>query len=337
MRFCVLVILLFAVFAAALSIGSANMGIGKSLRIFLSHIPWIGNAVDVSDASDMQHYILEQVRLPRLVLSVLVGAGLSGVGCVFQGLFQNPLADPHILGISSGAALGATIAILSGATVTAAGMGAIGIFAFCGALLTIALVSLVSGVNRRGSVITVLLTGTAVSTLLSAIISLLLTMNHENIDKVYQWTMGSVRAATWPKAAWMAGIGFVCVLVLFLCTRALNLMAMGEETAQSLGVETGRTKWMILISASLLVAISVSVSGMISFVGLVVPHCMRFLFGGDYRRLFPASLLGGGLFLLLCDTAARTIAAPGEIPVGVITAIVGSPYFIWLIKKNARK
>ena len=337
LRFAILAMLLGFVMVASLSVGSAGIGIGKSLRIFLSHIPYVGAMTDISDVSAMQDYIIMQVRLPRLLLSVLVGAGLSGVGCVFQGLFQNPLADPHILGISSGAALGATIAILSGVTVSAAGLGTIGVFAFAGAAVTMVVVCLVSGAGRRGSVITVLLTGTAVSTMLSAVISLLMTMNKDGIEKVYMWTMGSFSSASWSKTVWMAGIGAASAFVLFLCAGDLNLMAMGEDTAQSLGVETGKVRGLILFFASLSVAVAVSVSGMISFVGLVVPHCMRFLFGGDYRKLYPASLLGGGLFLLLCDTAARTVMAPGEIPVGVVTAIEGSPYFIYLIRKNARK
>lgn len=334
-RFAALFFLLFAVAVWSLSIGSAGIGVGKSLRILLSHIPALGRLIGVEDVSGMQDYIIMQVRLPRVLLAAMVGAGLSAVGGVFQGLFRNPLADPHILGVSSGAAMGATIAIFLGISFGAAGIGAVSVFAFFGAVLTIVLVYLVSGGGRR-SVITILLTGTAVSTLLSAVISLTMSLNRESAERIYLWTLGSFNAAGWAKVVWMAGIGVVGVIVLVCCAKDLNLLAMGEDTAQSLGVEAGLVKGLLIGAASFIVAAAVASSGMIGFVGLVVPHCMRFLFGDDYRRLLPASLLGGGVFLLLCDTAARTVLAPGELPVGVVTAIVGAPYFIYLIRKNTR-
>ncbi len=336
LRFLALVLLLGILAATALSVGSAGIGIRRSIRIVWSHLPGIGGAADTADVSQMQDYIVMQVRLPRVVLAMLVGAGLSAVGGVFQGLFRNPLADPHILGVSSGAAMGATIALFAGFSFGAAGMGAVSICAFIGAVLSMIAVFLVSGKGGKRAALTMLLTGTAISTLLSAVISLLMSLNRDSAEKVYLWTLGSLSASGWAKVGWMTGIFAAGFLVLVVLAKDLNLLAMGEDTAGSLGVETGPVRILLVVFSSLMVAGAVSVSGIISFVGLVVPHCMRFLFGSDYRRLIPVSVLGGAIFLLLCDTVARTVVAPGELPVSVVTAIIGAPYFIVLIKRNVK-
>ena len=274
------------------------------------------------------------MRLPRVLLSALVGAGLSAAGGVFQGLFQNPLADPHILGISSGAALGATIAILFGVQVSVLGIGTIGVCAFIGAILTIMLVYLIGGMKKGAKTIGILLTGTAISTLFSAVMSLLMSLNHDKIEKVYLWTMGSFSSAVWVKVCYVAICEMICLCVCIVLSKDLNLMAMGEETAQSLGIETARIRRILILVVSVMVAACVSVSGVIGFVGLVIPHIVRFLMGDDYRRILPGAILGGGFFLMICDTLARTVTAPGELPVGVLTAIVGAPYLILLIKKK---
>ena len=302
--------LLFVGAAISLSVGSAEIGIIGSIKLALSGIPGIGQFVDISAYSTMQRYIILQVRLPRVLLAALVGAGLSAAGGVFQGIFQNPLADPHILGVSSGAALGATIAILFGVQVSVFGIGTIGVCAFIGAILTIMLVYL------------------------SAVMSLLMSLNHDKIEQVYLWTMGSFSAAVWVKVCYVAICEMICLCVCIVLSKDLNLMAMGEETAQSLGIETARIRRILILVVSVMVAACVSVSGVIGFVGLVIPHIVRFLLGDDYRRILPGAILGGGFFLMICDTLARTVTAPGELPVGVLTAIVGAPYLILLIKRK---
>ena len=320
--------LLFVGAAISLSVGSAEIGIIGSIKLALSGIPGIGQFVDISAYSTMQRYIILQVRLPRVLLAALVGAGLSAAGGVFQGIFQNPLADPHILGVSSGAALGATIAILFGVQVSVLGIGTIGVCAFIGAILTIMLVYLIGGMKKGAKTIGILLTGTAISTLFSAVMSLLMSLNHDKIEQVYLWMMGSFSAAVWVKVC------YVCLCVCIVLSKYLNLMAMGEETAQSLGIETARIRRILILVVSVMVAACVSVSGVIGFVGLVIPHIVRFLLGDDYRRILPGAILGGGFFLMICDTLARTVTAPGELPVGVLTAIVGAPYLILLIKRK---
>lgn len=326
--------LLFVGAAISLSVGSAEIGIIGSIKLALSGIPGIGQFVDISAYSTMQRYIILQVRLPRVLLAALVGAGLSAAGGVFQGIFQNPLADPHILGVSSGAALGATIAILFGVQVSVLGIGTIGVCAFIGAILTIMLVYLIGGMKKGAKTIGILLTGTAISTLFSAVMSLLMSLNHDKIEQVYLWTMGSFSSAVWVKVCYVAICEMVCLCVCIVLSKDLNLMAMGEETAQSLGIETARIRRILILVVSVMVAVCVSVSGVIGFVGLVIPHIVRFLLGDDYRRILPGAILGGGFFLMICDTLARTVTAPGELPVGVLTAIVGAPYLILLIKRK---
>lgn len=326
--------LLFVGAAFSLSVGSAGISMRDSIKAALSAIPGLSDLIDVSNLSDMQIYIIRRVRLPRVITAMLVGAGLSVTGAVFQGLFRNPLAEPHILGVSSGAALGATIAILFGVDVTFAGMGTIGICAFAGAAASMLLVFGAAGLGRRSSSIVIILTGTAASTLFSAVMSLLMTMHRDRIEQVYMWTMGSFSASTLSKAGITALIAIPAMAVCLMFARELNILSFGEESAQSLGVEVARTRLVLITAASLIVAISVSVSGVIGFVGLVIPHIMRLLLGSDYRRFLGACIPAGALFMVLCDTIARTITAPGELPVGVITAVIGAPYLIFLIKKK---
>lgn len=327
--------LLMAGAAISLSVGSAGISIGESIRLAASGIPGLSLLADAPQIRSMHRYIILQVRMPRVLLSMLVGAGLSVAGAVFQGLFRNPLAEPHILGVSSGAALGATIAILFGVRISVWGLGTIGVCAFAGAMATIILVYLVGGMGKGAKTVGILLTGTALSTLFSAVMSLLMSLHHDQIEQVYLWTMGSFSSAVWVKVGYVAAADLICIFICLFYGKELNLMAMGEDTAQSLGVETAKVRRVLILAASVMVAACVSVSGVIGFVGLVVPHITRFLAGDDYRRILPVSVLGGGFFLMICDTLARTLTAPGELPVGVLTAIVGAPYLIILIRRRS--
>lgn len=325
---------LFLCIVLAALVGSANLSILDCIKILLHKIPLIGKYIDISDIKSVYVKIIFEVRLPRIILSALVGGGLALVGAAFQGIFRNFLADPHILGISSGAAIGATIAILTGVHSSFLGLGMIGVFAFIGAMLTILLVYRVALVGNRLPMIHLILTGTAVSSLLSAVISLLMAMNRSGIEKVYMWTLGSFSGASWTKVSYLTVFLLLCGGVLVIYGRELNLFSMGEDTAESLGVNTARIKKIIIVVASFLVAACVSVSGIIGFVGLIIPHCIRLIGGPDNKRLLPFSFFGGGVFMIICDTIARTIIAPSEVPVGVVTSILGAPYFIFLIRKN---
>ncbi len=332
-----LFLLLLLVMVFAISVGSADLSMFDSLQLVLDKIPGIGNLVDVSELAVTYDKIIWQVRMPRILTSAMVGGALAVVGATFQGVFQNSLADPHILGVSSGAALGATFAMLTGASVSFFGLGTIGIFAFIGAMATVFLVYRVAGFGGEISTTNMLLTGTAISTMLSAIISLLMTFNNNQIAKVYMWTMGSFSSSTWEKVIFLAVFVCIGVIIMIIYSGKLNILMMGEEDAQCLGVDVSRTKTLLIVTASLLVAASVSVSGIIGFVGLIIPHCVRMVCGSDNRKLIPYSFFVGAVFLVFCDTIARTIAAPTEIPVGIITSIFGAPYFVMLVVTRRRK
>ena len=289
-----------------------------------------------SETTDIYSKIVWQIRMPRIVLAGLTGCGLSVVGATFQGMFRNPLADPHILGVSSGAALGATIAMLSGIEFNLLGLGMIGSLSFIGALLTGLFVCQLSSIGSKLSVVNIVLIGTALSTMLSSIIAFLMTFHHDKIEKVYLWTLGSFFAATWEKVLFLAIITVICCGVLMIFSGELDVITIGNDTAESLGIHTVRVKKILIMVSSLLVAACVSISGIIGFVGLVIPHCIRMMSGPKHKVLLPLSCLGGAIFMIICDTIARSVAAPSEIPVGVITAILGTPYFIYLLLHNKR-
>ncbi len=336
-RFLALSALLFIVMLTAVSVGSAELSVADSFLILLQKIPFVGEPFMLPEHGAVYEKIVWEVRMPRVLLSALTGGALAVVGAVYQGVFLNSLADPHILGVSSGAALGATAAMLTGASVSFFGLGAIGLFAFAGALLTVFAVYCVAKPGRGISAVHLLLAGTAISTLLSSMISLLMTFHHEQIVRVYLWTMGSFSSASWEKAAFLGVFVLFGTAVFWSGAGRLNIMLLGEEEAKCLGVDTGRLQRVFILVSSVLVAAAVSVSGIIGFVGLIVPHCVRIICGPDNRKVIPYSLLAGAAFLVACDTAARTMASPTEIPVGVVTSLFGAPYFIALLLKKRGK
>ncbi len=337
----ILILILVAVILVSMSVGSADISVGDSFRIILSRMPGFRSIIDSAQFSQPHLTVIWQVRLPRIFVAVFVGGILSIVGAAFQSIFRNPLADPHILGVSSGAALGATVAMLipsvSGLAIPFLGLGSTGIFAFGGALITVFIVYQVAKIGGRYSTVNVLLTGTAISTLFSSIISLLMTFNHDQIGKVYMWTLGSFNSASWARVRFVLIFAAVGVVVLTMCAQKLNVMLVGEEEAETLGINVQRLRRFVIVFASILVAAAVSVSGIIGFVGLMIPHCVRMICGPDLRRIIPYGFILGAAFLVVCDTLARTIAAPTEIPVGIITAICGAPYFIYLVWRQFRR
>ena len=333
----ILAVILLVTMVFSVSVGSADLSFVDSLKLVVAKIPFFGRFVDVTQFGSKYGVIVCQVRMPRVMMSALVGAALSVVGAAFQGIFRNPLADPHILGVSSGAAFGATIAMLTGVTASFMGLGAVGAFAFVGALFTVFIVYHVSKISGEISVTGMLLTGTAIITLLSSLISLLMTFHNDRIEKVYMWTMGSFSAATWGKIRFLSIFVFAGVAVLFLYAGKLNIILMGDDEAKCLGIDVDRIRRRIILAASLLVGAAVAVSGIIGFVGLIIPHCIRLISGSDNKRLMPYSFFLGAIFVTLCDTVARTVAAPTEIPVVIITSMFGAPYFIFLVLKRRRR
>lgn len=276
--------------------------------------------------------IIFQVRLPRILLGLLVGAALSVAGAVMQGLFKNPMADPYIIGISSGAGLGAAFCIASGIVFGYATP----LMAFIGALTAIFLVYNIARVGGKVPIDTLLLSGIAVSYFLSAITSFLMYMS-DNLHQIVFWLMGGLDGGRWIHVKILFPIIFFGILTIYFFSRDMNVMLLGEESAQHLGIEVEQFKGIMMILASLITAAAVSVSGLIGFVGLMIPHIMRLLFGPDHRILIPSSALAGGIFLVWTDTLARTILAPTELPVGILTAFFGAPFFIYLLRSRKRE
>ena len=280
-----------------------------------------------------QSPIFWNLRMPRIVLSVLVGAALSVCGAAYQSVFRNPLTDPYVLGISSGASLGAAIAILLGLEAYLLGVGAC---ALVSGLLTILVIYRIASIGNRMHTTTLLLTGVCITFLMSALISFLMVLRQDKMDSIIFWTMGSFASASWTDVAIVAPVVAVGIGVVLYHCRDLNLLLAGSETAKSLGVEVERVKKVLLLATTLMVAFCVSTCGVIGFVGLVVPHCIRLVSGPDNRRIVPSAIVVGALFLLLCDTMARTLLMPAELPVGSLTALVGAPLFIYLLYKNKK-
>jgi len=276
------------------------------------------------------------VRLPRILTAAIVGGGLAICGVVFQGILLNPLADPYTLGVSAGAAFGASLAILLNISLLAA--FSVPIFAFCGAAGTLFFVIYLSSNGNGLSSNNLILSGIIVAAILSAGISFLKYIADEQVAVIIFWLMGSFSSKTWADVlltVTFVGIGF---LIFIFYARDLNLMSLGNRTASSLGVDTRQVTLILLVAASLVAAVCVAVAGIIGFVGLLVPHMMRLMCGPDNRRLMPISLLAGAVILLIADTITRAVL-PSEIPIGVLTALIGGPFFCYLFRKQqtARK
>lgn len=331
------IIALFGLVIFSATMGVANISLMKALRIMLCKIPFAGRLIPTNDIEPAQMMIVLNLRLPRIILSVLVGAGLSTVGAALQGMFKNPMADPYVLGISSGASLGATIAIVTGLEYTFLGIGITTLFAFIGSLLTIICIYKVSRVGNSVPTTVLLLTGTAFSFMLSSVVSVIMIFNRSQVEKIVFWVMGSVSAASWSEIAVVSPVIFLGIVAINAFSRDLNIMLTGEETAKSLGVEVEKVKKYLILVCSILIAACVSVSGIIGFVGLIIPHTVRLIVGADHRGVLPFSVIGGAVFMVVCDTIARKAVPPSEIPVGAITSILGTPYFIYLLYKNKKK
>jgi iron complex transport system permease protein len=292
----------------------------------------------VQAATNPDYEIFIKIRLPRIILAGLVGAALASAGVVFQVLLRNPLADPYILGISSGAGLGVIIAVISGLNWTLWGRSPIGIFAFAGALGTVWLVWFIGRLTGRFHVMGLLLAGVVVNAFFSALMMFLTSVAKS--DQVYAtifWLMGNMTEGDF-LVLWI-GAGCVVggIVALFFISPQLNALSFGADDARSMGVDVARTRAIAFGIAAGITAVAVSLSGLIGFVGLVVPHGVRLILGPDHRQLLPLSGIAGAVFLVIADTLARIIVAPAQLPVGVVTAVVGGPFFLILLVKYSRK
>ena len=282
--------------------------------------------------------IVMEVRLPRALLAFIVGAALAGSGVAFQGLFRNPLADPFIVGVSGGAALGAVIAIVSGVEISVGGLGITTIAAFAGALAVTAFVYRIAAVRGRVPVTTLLLAGFAVGAFAGAMVSILMLLHTQNWNEILAWLLGNLQHPD----AWVRVKLSIPFVVLALCAigahaRELNLLLLGDESAQQLGVEAERVKKTLLAAGTIAAATAGAMCGIIGFVGLIVPHVVRLLVGPDHRALLPVTILAGGAFLVAADILARIVLPPAGLPVGIVTALAGAPFFLLLLRRRARR
>ena len=322
------ILLLLAVAAVALTLGPAPIPAGTVLRLLLDGLPFVDVAVD---APATWKRIVYDVRLPRVVAAGVVGAALAFSGAAYQGVFRNPLAGPFLLGVASGAALGAAIAIVSPLDAAAYGFGWVPLFAFAGAGATVVLVYLISRGGSAVSNTTLILAGVALSAVLGAITAFIMLTGGERAQPIFSFLFGTMNTSNWQRV--LLGLPYIAVgaAIVGLHARVLNVLQLDEEQASQLGVDVARTKLIVLAGASLVAATAVAIAGVIGFVGLIVPHVVRLLFGGDYRRLLPLAALLGASFLIATDMLSRTLLAPQEIPVGIITAIAGGPFFLYLL------
>jgi iron complex transport system permease protein len=284
--------------------------------------------------------IIFQIRLIRVIGAALVGAALATAGVLFQGLLRNPLADPYITGTSGGAALGATIAMMLPLGLAFSGLGLIPIAAFCGALATILIVYNLAKVGSKTPIVSMLLAGFVVSSMLIAVMSLLIMTNGTlqlKLHSVFSFLMGSISVQYWSQIAVIAPLVIGGIIIARFFAFHLNAFSLGEEQAAYLGINVEREKIFMLALGSLLTACAVSLSGLIGFVGLVMPHAVRLVLGPDHRLLFPAAALAGATFLVVADTLARTLIAPTELPVGILTALIGAPFFMYLLRRTRRE
>lgn len=321
----------------ATALGAVSLSVEAMVGMMLSRI---GLFTITPTWSPAEEAIFLQLRLPRVVAAALVGAALATAGALFQGLLRNPLADPYIMGTSAGAAFGATLALLLALGSGWLGLGAVPVAAFVGAMITVLFVYRLARVGNRTPVISMLLAGFAVSSLLAAAMSFLLTVNDRlqlRLSQVFAFLMGGIATSGWGSLAVVGPSIILGALLAFGLARRLNAFALGEEGAAYLGLEVERDKTLILALGSLLTGAAVSVSGLVGFVGLVVPHAVRLVVGPDHRRLLPTASLVGAIFLVLSDLLARTLLAPTELPVGILTALVGAPFFLYLLRRSKRE
>lgn len=339
LRASTLLIGLGAVAAAAVvatSIGAIALPPGRIALALLDRLPLVSTH---SGLTSLQDAVVWRIRFPRVVFALLVGGLLGMAGAAYQGAFRNPLADPHLLGASQGAGLGATIAIVGRTSFHLGFVDPVPAAAFVGALGAVALAWLVAGVGGGGGArnpSVLLLSGVAVAAFVMALQIYVQQRNAETIKDVYSWLLGRLAVSSWTEVLALVPYAVVTLAVLMVHGRALDVLTVGDDEAASLGLAVDRARTWVIVTATLATAAAVSVSGLIAFVGIIVPHTVRLLFGTSYRVIVPMSFLLGGAFLALCDVLARTALAPAELPIGVVTAAIGAPFFAVVLRRRGR-
>jgi iron complex transport system permease protein len=326
-------IALIIIIGVATSIGSVSIPLGTTASILADKLPFID--IQPTWQSAMSTIVLD-VRLPRVILAGLVGAALAIAGATYQGLFRNPLADPYLIGVAQGASLGAVIGFLLPAAWNLAGMGLIPVLAFAGAILATLVVYLLARRGKTLPVTTLILSGVALSALLGSIVSYLTISSGNKLHNIIFWMMGSFSSSQWSEVVTVIPYIAIGTTVIIIFSRLLNVMQLDEEQAQQLGVNVESFKLILLGAATLITAAAVSFVGTIGFVGIIIPHTVRLIWGADHRSLLPLSILTGAIFMIITDLISRTVLAPTEIPIGVITAICGAPFFLYLLRRRKK-
>lgn len=327
-------LLLAVSITASLSLGSAGLSFADVWGILLHQLPWMDGTEGSWTRGEI--VIVTEVRLSRVLLAVLTGACLALAGTGFQGVLRNPLADPYTLGVASGSSVGAAFLILFGLQL-AMGIWTIPIVAFSTGIVTLLGVIALS---RSGGVVqiqTLILAGVIIQSFLGAFVSLMVSMSDGVVNQILFWIMGSLTMRGWEHVTMLLPFLLIGLVVLVAYSGTMNLFVLGERHAAHLGVRVERTKLIVLIACTLLTAAAVSVAGVIGFVGLVVPHMIRLIVGPDYRYIAPLSAIGGGIFMLWADTIARTLFTPKELPLGVVTALLGAPFFAYLLHRRVKE
>lgn len=316
-------VLLLIVALVSLSVGTVAIPFREVIKVLTGGV-----------ISEENRTILLSIRLPRILLAIIVGGGLSVAGVVFQALLRNPLAEPFILGVSSGGTLGAVIAITFGIGLSVV---SVPVFAFVGSLIVMLIVYNIAQRYGRLDPTTLLLVGIMTGAFFNAIILLTIALKHQEARGALLWLMGNLASADFNSLLVVAPFVLFAVVVIFIFSRSYNLIAIGEETAANLGLEVEKFKRLSYLLASMITGLVVSVSGVIGFIGLLIPHICRMMFGSDHRLVIPVSFFMGAIFLVIVDMVARTIISPAEIPVGAVTAVVGAPVFILLLRRSGRE
>jgi len=314
-----------------LTVGSVKIPFITAWQILLSHLPFLNITGDWTDATDM---IVTSIRLPRVIMAGLTGAALGVAGATYQGLFRNPLADPYLIGVAQGASLGAAVGFV--VPWIFLGIYLVPLLAFVGALIAVSIVYLTARVGKALPVTTLILAGVAIGAFFVSITSYLTLLSPDKTHGIVAWLLGSFSMTEWGQVVLVAPVIVLGVLAVTLFARPLNVMQLDEEQAQQLGIHVERTKIILLVISTLITAAAVCFVGIIGFVGIIVPHAVRLIWGPDHRMLLPLSALAGAILLILADTASRTIMAPSEIQVGIITAFLGAPFFIFLLRRKKK-
>jgi iron complex transport system permease protein len=331
--FLCMLIVLSIVAVIAISTGSSQVSFATTISVILSQIPFLN--IPETWGGNIETIVMN-IRMPRVILAGVSGAALAVAGATYQGLFRNPLADPYLVGVSQGAALGAVIGFLIPISSKLWSLNIVSLFAFIGGLGAVFIVYSLGKVGKSLPMTTLILAGVALGSFLTAIMSYLLITSDESMHGIYSWILGGFSAPEWSQV-WVA-VPIITLGSLFICLfgRSLNVMQLDEEQAQQLGINVEMTKRILLVVATLITAAAVCFGGIIGFVGIIIPHAVRLIWGPDFRFLLPLSIVSGSIFLILADLLSRTLLSPTEIPLGIVTAFFGAPFFMYLLRRKKK-